>query len=107
MQVDITEKKQNPFLKRTEVKGKVTFEGATPSNVQLGEAIAKEMKAKEVECVVVKQIHTAFSLREANFVAFVYDTVDARKKTEKLTTQERKKIAEAKKAAGEKKEGEQ
>ena len=107
MQVDIKEKKHNPFLKRTEVKGKVSFEGATPSNVQLAEAIAKEMKAKEVECVVVKQIHTIFSLREADFVVFVYDTIEARKKTEKLTTQERKKIAEAKKAAGEKKEGEQ
>jgi len=98
MQVNIQEKKHNPFLKRTEVSGKITFEGATPSNAQLSEAIAKEMKAKEAECVVIKHIYSAFSRREADFVAVVYDTVEARKHTEQLTAQERKKLAEAKKA---------
>ncbi len=105
MQVNIQEKKNNPFLKRVEVTGKITFEGATPSNAQLSEVIAKEMKAKAAECVVIKHIYSVFSGREADFEALVYDTVEARKGTEQLTAQERKKIAEAKKA--EKKEGEQ
>ena len=98
MHVEIKEKKHNPFLKRFEITGKVSFEGATPSNAQLSEAIAKEMKAKEAECVVVKHIYYAFSRREADVVAVVYDTIEARKKTEQLTAQERKKLAEAKKA---------
>ena len=32
MHVEIKEKKHNPFLKRFEITGKVSFEGATPSN---------------------------------------------------------------------------
>jgi len=99
MQITIQEKKNNSFLKRTEVKGQVSFEGATPSNAQISEAVAKELHAKEADLVVVKHIYTAFSRREAKFEAVVYDNAEAKKLTEKLTSHQRKKLEEAKKAA--------
>lgn len=99
MQINIQEKKHNIFLKRVEVKGKVTFEAATPSNVQLAEVLAKEMQVKEASLVVIKHLYTTFSHRDAKFEALVYDTADAKNHTEKLTSQQRKKLAEAKAAA--------
>ena len=47
MQLTLENKKVNALLKRLEVNGKINFEGATPSNVQLTEALAKEIKKEE------------------------------------------------------------
>lgn len=112
MQINITEKKINPFLKRTEIKGTVSFEGVTPSNVQLAGAIAKDVHAKDVSLVVMKHIYTKFSHREAKVEAVVYDTLEAKKLTEKntkhmkkLAEEAAKKATEAKKVPEAKKEG--
>ncbi len=106
MQINITEKKVNPFLKRTEIKGIVSFEGATPSNAQLAEAIGKDAHAKDVSLVVMKHIYTRFSHREAKVEAVVYDTLDAKKLTEKNTKHMKKQAEEAaKKVAEAKTEG--
>ncbi len=84
MHITITEKKDNPFLKRVELKGNLVFEGATPSNAQVGEALAKELKAASTELVVMKHIYTRFSHQEAEFTAVAYYTPEAKKLTEKL-----------------------
>ena len=107
MQLTLENKKVNALLKRLEVNGKINFEGATPSNVQLTEALAKEIK-KEADLIVIKNIYTNFGRQEAMFTALVYDTLDAKKAIEVLTPQVKKKLAEEKKkAASAKKEGEQ
>jgi len=108
MQLTLENRKVNALLKRVEVSGKVSFEGTTPSNVQVTEALAKEMK-KEADSIVIKNIYTTFGRQEAGFNALVYDTLDARKAVEVLTPQVKKKLAEEKKKAASetKKEGEQ
>ena len=84
MQLVINTKNKNELLSRTEVIGKVTFDKATPSNSELAEAIAKELKS-DVSLVVMKQIKTEFGNKEAEFNAVVYDNQEAKDKTEKLT----------------------
>lgn len=106
MHINIQDKKDNIFLKRLEVSGTVTFEGATSSNAQLSEALAKEFK-KDMALVVIKSIYTAFSHQEAKFSAVLYNTIEAKNTTEKMTKHMKKKAEEAKKAAAEKKESEQ
>lgn len=102
MHITITEKKDNPFLKRVEMKGTLVFEGATPSNAQVGEALAKELKAASAELVVMKHVYTKFSHQEADFTAVAYHTPEAKKLTEKLP---KKKKSVAGVESGEKKEG--
>ena len=108
MLLTLENKKINALLKRVEVSGKISFEGTTPSNVQLAEALTKEMK-KETDSVVIKNIYTTFGRQEAGFNALVYDTLEAKKFTEVLTPQVKKKLAEEKKKAASevKKEGAQ
>ncbi len=107
MQINITEKKANPFLNRTEIKGTVSFEGVTPSNMQLAGAIAKDVHAKELSLVVMKHIYTKFSHREAKIEAVVYDTLEAKKLMEKNTKHMKKLAGEAAKKAGESKKAEE
>jgi ribosomal protein S24E len=96
MNVTISEKRDNPLLQRRAVEGSISFEGATPSNTDIAQAIAKDMNAGS-ELVVVKHIYTRFSHQEAKFDAVVYKSVEALQKMEMLT-KDMKKKAEAKKA---------
>lgn len=96
MQLTIQEKKENVLLDRTHVCGQISFEGATPSNSELAQAIAKELSADAAN-VVVKHIYTSFGRQNANFDAVAYKTTEARSKTERMTSHLRKKLEESKK----------
>ena len=103
MNITINTKHENPLLHRVEVQGVVSFEGATPSNAQMVEALASQLKA-EASQVVLRHIYNKYSKHEAKFEGVVYASADARKKAERLTPQQKKKLAEEmKKAAEEKK----
>lgn len=103
MNITINTKHENPLLHRVEVQGVVAFEGATPSNAQMVEALASQLKA-DVTHVVLRHIYNKYSKHEARFEGVVYNSVDARKKVERLTPQQKKKLEEEmKKAAEEKK----
>lgn len=104
MKLIISEKKENPLLDRTELKGRIDFEGSTPSNQEVAEAIAGELK-KEVGLVVVEKIYTLFGRQEADFQAVVYDQAEARERVEKTTKHLRKKTEEAGKKAAEEEGG--
>jgi len=107
MQIILQEKKENILLNRQENKGKINFENATPSNNQVSEALAKELKT-ESALVVIKKINTVYGQLGAVFLAFVYKDAVAKKKAEVVTSYLKKKTEEAqKKAAEAKKEGEQ
>ena len=93
MNITINTKNENPLLQRVEITGVVVFEGATPSNAQVVEALAAKVKA-DVSQVVLRHIYNTFSKHEARFEAVAYASVDARKKTERLTPQQKKKIEE-------------
>lgn len=81
MEVEISMKKENPLLKRTELEGTISFTGATPSNVQLADELAKKLNvAKDV--VLIRHIYGVFGGLKARFEAVVYASVDDLKKIE-------------------------
>ena len=92
MKVTITKKDKNELLHRFELEGSIEFDAVTPSNVQLAEALAKEVKL-DISLVVVKQILTTFSQKTANFKAVVYRSAEDKTKVEK-DTKHMKKVAE-------------
>ena len=81
MEVSIGHKKENLLLSRTEIEGKVSFTGATPSNEELKKAIADNLRVAP-ETVVVKHILTDFGMTTGVFDAFVYASKDALDKVE-------------------------
>ncbi len=99
MELKLNEKKENVFLNRLELTGTLDFTGATPANVQLAEALAKEFKTS-ADKIIIKRIGTKFSRHTANFLAYVYKDSSAKNKAERVTAHLKKKAEEAKKAAG-------
>lgn len=102
MKIDIKNKKENPLLSRIEVSGIIAFDGATPSNEQVSQGIAAQMKV-DVSVVKMKNIRTSMGSHQAEFLAFVYNTkADLDKiepKPKKQVEKEQKKAEAAKKAA--------
>lgn len=110
MKITITDKKENLFLNRTELHGTIEFSGATTSNAQLAEGLAKQLH-QEANVIVIKQIHTEFGQQKGRFLAYAYAQEKDRKKGEMMTKHLRKKLEETQKkaaeaAAAEKKGGE-
>jgi len=110
MKIEIKNKKDNPLLSRIEVSGIVTFEGATPSNEQLTQSIASQMKA-DASVVKMKKIRNTLGSHQASFTAFVYKSKEEldriEPKPKKQLEKEQKKAEASKKkeeAPAEKKE---
>ena len=99
MQLTITEKKDLPLAGRVEVQGTITFDAATPSNVDVAGSVAKQLNA-DLSLVVVKHIYTQFGQKTATFQVVAYKDAAARTKGEVMTGHLRKKLAEKQKAAG-------
>ncbi len=99
MQLNVTSKTENVFLKRIEVKGIATFEKQTPSNNEVAQAVAKAV-GTEAKNVVVKQIKTEFGTTKAHVSALAYKDETSKNSTE-ATTHHTKKIAEEAKKAKE------
>ncbi len=106
MQITIQNKHENPLLNRVELTGTITFEGATPSNTDVAEAAAKEVKGNST-LTVVKNIYTDFGHQEATFTAVVYKDADSKQRTEKMTKHLRKKAEEERKKAEEARKAEE
>ena len=102
MKITITEKNENKLLNRVEVKGNLEFDKDTPSNAQLAEVLAKELKTKS-DLVIVKSIYTKFGKQNADFFALVYENQEAKDKIEMNTKHLKKKSAEVAKKAEEEK----
>src|SRR3989338_4287554 len=81
MEMSIAQKTKEPLLSRMRVSGNLVFESKTPSNQEVGKAIASAVKSDE-KLVVVKRISTAFGARKAAFEACVYDDHEAMTATE-------------------------
>lgn len=96
-------------MSRIEIKGIVIFEGATPSNEQLAQNLASQLKV-DASVVKMKNIYTGFGERQAEFLAFVYkskaDLDKVEPKPKKQLDKEQKKAEAAKKAAEEAKPAE-
>ncbi len=105
MKLTITENKQKSLLERAEVQGTLEFEGATPSNNEVIGALAQQLGVPQ-EMIVIRHILTEFSKRSAQVQALAYASLDARRNTEPITAQMKKKREEAKKAEAEAKKAE-
>ncbi|MBS3148597.1 hypothetical protein J4219_06945 [Candidatus Woesearchaeota archaeon] len=81
MELAVKEQKHNPLLKRKELTGTLAFEGATPSNKELTEQLAKKLSVT-AETIVMKQILGAFGGTKAEFKAYVYDSKEQLDKVE-------------------------
>lgn len=80
MKLEIVSKKENPLLDRTEVVAKISGYEATPSNLQVGEEIAKQMKSDK-EKVFVLKIDQSYGRNAARVQAQVYSSPEALAKT--------------------------
>ncbi|MEM3154244.1 MAG: hypothetical protein QW165_01615 [Candidatus Woesearchaeota archaeon] len=82
------EKKENPLLKRQEITGEITFQGATPSNKQLQEELGKKLGVAP-ELVAIRHIYGSFGGGKASFEAVAYaskeqfDKIEPKKKEKK------------------------
>lgn len=72
MDLTLITQNTNKLLSRTEVKAKVTFEGTTPARKQIQAEIAKQLKAKP-ENVLIISTKTAFGESSAKISAHVYN----------------------------------
>ncbi|MCL6500566.1 MAG: hypothetical protein K6T16_00845 [Candidatus Pacearchaeota archaeon] len=98
MDFKIEKQESKPLVEREEILIRVTETDATPSNIQMQEAIAKLTNTPK-ERIVIKKIAPSFGMREALVSAYVYKSEEALKKFE--PKKKEKKIVEAKKEGGE------
>jgi small subunit ribosomal protein S24e len=103
MKLEITTKKENPLIGRTEINATLVYQGTTPSNQDVLQDLAKQLSLKP-ELIVVKQIKGVFSEQKAIVRAFAYSSTTALSKYE-MSTKHLRKLAEekAKKEAEKKK----
>lgn len=73
MELTIKNKKENPFLQREEIEGEISFTGATPSNKQVQEELAKKLGVNG-ELVAIRHVYTKFGETRAAFQAVAYKT---------------------------------
>ena len=80
MEVTIEKQKETPLLSRKRVTAMVSFEGATPSRMELRKVIAKKTSS-DAEKTIVKHVYQHFGTNRARVIVNVYDD---RKVLEKL-----------------------
>jgi len=102
MKIEIKTKKENKLIGRLELEGLIQFDGATPSNEVLRDKLAVELKADK-DLIVIKHIYSRFGYPEAEFLAYIYDNKETRRKMEVMTKHLKKKLEEEKKKAEEEK----
>ena len=98
MDITIEKTNENQYLQRKEVHGKVSFQGATPSNKQLADALATKLGVK-ADAISVRHIGTTFGAQNASFEAHVYPSKELLEKVVKLGKKAKEKIAKAAGAA--------
>lgn len=81
MEIRVESERYNPLLRRKEVHFRVSFNGKTPSRVEIREKVAGLMNV-ELKRVVLDYVKTEFGKREAKVYAKIYDTEEALKAIE-------------------------
>lgn len=81
MELHVKQDKKNALLHRKEVDGTISYQGATPSNAQLQEALSKKFGAP-TDAIAVKHIYGSFGAQTATFEAHVYDSKEHHDKIE-------------------------
>ncbi|MGC8996219.1 MAG: 30S ribosomal protein S24e [Thermoplasmata archaeon] len=82
MELIIDEKKENPLLKRTEIKFKVKFDKMrTPSRDEVKELLSKNLNIPK-ERIILDHMRTSFGIHLLSGYCKVYNDVDTAKKIE-------------------------
>ena len=82
MEIKINSNTRNELLSRSEIAFTATYEGATPSRMDIGAKIAALQNAP-VENLVLSPLQSRFGVRAVQGVARIYDSVEALKATER------------------------
>lgn len=83
MEIKISEKKEQPLLSRTKIRGIVGFDSVTPSRAELRQKLSSSLKVDEGG-VAVTSIRTGFGERKAVFEAHVYSSPEELMRTESI-----------------------
>lgn len=100
MQITTKSKKENKLLDRTEFDLEIAYEGPTPSNEQIKQELAKNLKINP-ELTIIKHTYTQFGATKADVLAFEYKTKEAMQAVEliKEKKEEKPKVEEKKEEA--------
>ena len=94
MQLNITQKKEEPLLSRTMLKATIEFDKSTPSYQEVISLLASNVKSDE-KLVAIRHVYTSFGDKKAEVQAYVYR--DEAKKQLIEPKKKEKKAAEEKK----------
>lgn len=95
MQLNITQKKEEPLLSRTMLKATVEFDKSTPSYPEVASLLAANLKADE-KLVAIRHVYTSFGTKKADVTAYVYKD-EARKQLIEPKKKEKKEAKAAEK----------
>ncbi len=76
MEIEILEEKENPLLKRVELKVKVSHNGATPRRAEVREKIIA-LKDASRDRVILHGLRSRFGARESIAYVKIYESRDA------------------------------
>ena len=80
MEIKINSNTRNELLSRSEIAFTATYEGATPSRMDIGAKIAA-LQNVPVENLILSPLQSRFGLRAVQGVARIYDSAEALKAT--------------------------
>jgi len=92
MELTINKTNENLYLSRKEVYGKVTFQGATPAQKQLADALAQKLGVK-ADTIFVQHLHTAFGSQSGTYEVHVYSSKEQLDKVVRLGKKAKEKLA--------------
>lgn len=78
MDIEVIESKENPLLKRKEIRFRATFDGATPDRKNVKEKLCAHLKAKP-ELTIVDEMRQGYGSKEIFGYAKVYHDAEALK----------------------------
>lgn len=109
MNLEITEKKENKLLARTEIVAQITFEGKVPSRENVRENLSNQLK-QDQKLIIVRNIKIDYGQHKGTVKALVYEDENilkelenSKKKYIKKDAERAAKIAEEKAKAAEEK----
>ncbi len=94
MDINITEDKNNALLNRRELKFDATFEGSTPSRIDVKSKIAAMLNVP-LELVILQKFENSYGMSAANGYAKIYEDADRMKVVEKEYVLKRNELPEA------------
>ena len=82
MEIKINSNTRNELLSRSEIAFTATYEGATPSRMDIGAKIAA-LQNVPIENLILSPLQSRFGVRAVQGVARIYDSAEALKATER------------------------